>query len=331
VSLTNAMLAVIPVLEKLASACENIGFLQARFVPQDAAEMARQYQQQAQASLTFDGLDQDHHVQALTELYQQLDALQLDSEAELKRCHSALLGDVPQAGHYRSTGMGFYRDNRLVHMTAPANQAAKLLRQVLQSVAEPQHHPLLHAVNVLYDFEFIQPFGKANGVLARLWFKGLLSAWRPTLTGLPLEQRLLEVQGDYYATLRQAIADNDNSAFIAFVLNEISYCVETRLNETPYSDAQPGSEKSTAIFSQPGAQMGSDKASTRDKLLVLLEQQPQWSAARAAAVLGISSRAVEKHLSRLKRDGLLVREGSARAGRWVVTRRTTQQLSLPEY
>lgn len=45
---------------------------------------------------------------------------------------------------------------------------------------------------------------------------------------------------------------------------------------------------------------------------------PEASARELAEFLGLSSRAVEKQIAELKRQGRLRREGGARGGRWVV-------------
>ena len=331
-SLSQTTLAV-EVAEQLALTSEHIGVLKATRDRVEAS--ALQQQDQARASLRVDELDENQYLQPLIGLYQQIDSINLAAETELKRLHLLLMNHASRAGHYRSTGMGVYRDNRLVHMTAPANQASKLVRQLLQTIAHPRHHPLLHAANVLFDLEYIQPFARGNGVMARLWFKGILQRWRPFLASVPIESRLAEVQEEYYITLKQAIADNDNNKFIAFVLRQVGHCTDSYQEQIPNNAGEICSEKrSESAITTNDEQFlstGSEKISTREKILQLLEQQPGWSAARAAEVLGISSRAVEKHISRLKRDGLLSREGSARSGRWRVTYPTSQQLSLPEY
>ena len=45
-------------------------------------------------------------------------------------------------------------------------------------------------------------------------------------------------------------------------------------------------------------------------------------------VLNISSRAVEKHISKLKEQGVLIRKGSARGGYWRVATEMGEQLEL---
>lgn len=328
-SLSQAMLAVAEVAGRLAYTSEAVGVLKVKLEQTTPINSLRE--DFLRASLAIDSLDEPQVISTLVSLFDRVASLSTNDERALRQLHAQLLQPATDAGHYRSTGMGVYRQNRLVHMTAPANQISKMLRQRLHANSDVRHHPLLNAANTLFDLEFIQPFARANGVIARLWIKAILHQWHPFLLEIPFEQCVKNNQAQYYECLKQAIADNDNSRFIDFVLQLIGQAVEQLTEQLPNKEQGVSSEKNRSNTSELEGFIGSEKISTREKLLHLLEQQPDWSAARAAEVLGISSRAVEKHLSRLKRDGLLERQGSARAGRWIVTRPTSRQLSLPEY
>lgn len=57
-----------------------------------------------------------------------------------------------------------------------------------------------------------------------------------------------------------------------------------------------------------------------DSLLDLIQKQPSMSAAELADKLSLSSRTVERRLSALKNEGILVRRGNVRSGYWEVSR-----------
>ena len=61
---------------------------------------------------------------------------------------------------------------------------------------------------------------------------------------------------------------------------------------------------------------GSEKSS--EKILALLEARNTASAREIAELLGLTSRAVEKHIAALKNAGCLKRIGPAKGGRWEV-------------
>ena len=50
----------------------------------------------------------------------------------------------------------------------------------------------------------------------------------------------------------------------------------------------------------------------------MLKDDPQLSSSELAALLSIGRDTVKEYLGRLKRKGVLVREGAPRSGNWVV-------------
>ncbi len=60
----------------------------------------------------------------------------------------------------------------------------------------------------------------------------------------------------------------------------------------------------------------SEKSS--EKILRLLKENPEISAETIAGIIGLSSRAVEKHIMKLKEKGILKRVGPAKGGHWKV-------------
>lgn len=64
------------------------------------------------------------------------------------------------------------------------------------------------------------------------------------------------------------------------------------------------------------SQKSSEKSS--EKIISLLKAEPALAAREIAQRIGISSRAVEKQIAKLRRQGRLQRIGPARGGRWEV-------------
>ena len=63
---------------------------------------------------------------------------------------------------------------------------------------------------------------------------------------------------------------------------------------------------------------GEKKLKSREKILSILEEHPDYSARKLAEVIGITQKAVEKHLPKLKAEGLIKRDGPDKGGKWVV-------------
>ena len=57
---------------------------------------------------------------------------------------------------------------------------------------------------------------------------------------------------------------------------------------------------------------------TRDKIIALIAEDGKLSAAALAEKIGISAKAVEKQLAKLKAEGIIDRKGHAKGGEWVV-------------
>jgi len=70
------------------------------------------------------------------------------------------------------------------------------------------------------------------------------------------------------------------------------------------------------VLSQEGSEKGSEKSS--EKILKLLSASPQMTILQLANQLGISTRAVEKQIAKLRERGFLKRIGPAKGGYWKV-------------
>jgi len=70
------------------------------------------------------------------------------------------------------------------------------------------------------------------------------------------------------------------------------------------------------VLSQESSEKGSEKSS--EKILKLLSATPQMTIIQLANQLGISTRAVEKQIAKLRERGFLKRIGPAKGGYWKV-------------
>lgn len=60
------------------------------------------------------------------------------------------------------------------------------------------------------------------------------------------------------------------------------------------------------------------KIKSREKIIVLLSQDNSLSAAALAERIGITPKAVEKHIARMKAEGILKRIGPDKGGYWQI-------------
>ena len=76
------------------------------------------------------------------------------------------------------------------------------------------------------------------------------------------------------------------------------------------------SEKTTTKSREKSSEKGSEKSS--EKIIELLEKNPEITIAEIAEKVSKSTRAVEKQLANLKKQGKIEREGPDKGGKWKV-------------
>ena len=60
------------------------------------------------------------------------------------------------------------------------------------------------------------------------------------------------------------------------------------------------------------------KSKSREKILTLLRVHPEYSARKLDEEIGVTEKAIEKQLSKLKAEGRIRREGPDKGGSWIV-------------
>jgi DNA-binding transcriptional ArsR family regulator len=134
--------------------------------------------------------------------------------------------------------------------------------------------------------------------------------WHPLLARLPIEEVIRARQPGYYESLGQADQQGELEPFVSLLLAAI----EDALQEGIRSQGASG-----AAGSEMSSETGSEMPYPRElEVLELLSAHPKLSARALGERLGISQRAIEKHLSALQRQGRLRRLGSPRSGSWQV-------------
>lgn len=86
---------------------------------------------------------------------------------------------------------------------------------------------------------------------------------------------------------------------------------------TAITEALESYEARAKADARVGVNVGGN-VGVNDVVLALLRVEPTLSASAIADRLGKASRTIERHLADLKAAGRVRREGSAKAGRWVV-------------
>ena len=127
--------------------------------------------------------------------------------------------------------------------------------------------------------------------------------------GLVPAKVLKEDKGDYINALITTRDTDDFSHFLEFMTGGMTKTLSTEI-DTFLKSMNEGGE-----IIRIG---GEKKLKSRERILSILEEHPEYSARKLAEVIGITQKAVEKHLSKLKAEGLIRRDGPDKGGKWVV-------------
>ena len=131
----------------------------------------------------------------------------------------------------------------------------------------------------------------------------------------------------------EEVADRVNSTLEKYPVNEESsvekFGVNSKSSEKTFGDTQEsseimqkGSEKKFGDSKNKSKSIGK----TAQKIIDLVISDPSMSAEAMAYKIGISSRAVEKHISKLRSMGILSREGADHGGYWrIIVNPQTEQ------
>lgn len=155
-----------------------------------------------------------------------------------------------------------------------------------------------------YNLVMIHPWVDGNGRMARLLMNHIQFEF-----GLVPSKILKEDKAAYIEALNKSREAGNTEAFIDFMIQEtikvLSIEIESYLVST--------SEDFVLREYSPKPRLKS-----KDAILELLLAHPEYSSRKLSEAVGISAKGVEKYLAKLKKEGLIRREGPDKGGRWIV-------------
>ncbi len=252
---------------------------------------------------------------ATYELYPTLDAFK---EKDLLKAHGVMMQAlVDKPGRYRSGGVGVFGEKGIVHLAPPAERVPILMGDLFNWLKNSKDHLLIRSCVFHYEFEFIHPFIDGNGRTGRLWQSLILGKLHPLFEHLPVENMVYANQQAYYDSIGESSKQGQSGPFIDFMLAEIFKTLKARQGEPlPNVDGEFG----TKFGEEFGIKFGIKFGINEKRLLLMLHDNPSLTATDMADRLGISQRAVEKQIKKLKDMGVISRQGSRKNGLWVINK-----------
>ncbi len=250
---------------------------------------------------------------ATYELYPTLDAFK---EKDLLKAHGVMMQAlIDQPGRYRNGSVGVYGEKGIVHLAPPANRVPQLMSDLFKWLKTSTDHLLIRSCVFHYEFEFIHPFADGNGRTGRLWQSLILGKLHPLFEHLPVENMVYANQQAYYDAIGESSRQGQSGPFIDFMLAEIFKTLKAHQGEA----LRDVDDEFGAKFGEEfGIKFGIKFGINEKQLLLMLQENPSLTALDMANRMGISQRAVEKQVKKLKDIGAISRQGSRKNGLWVI-------------
>ena len=158
-----------------------------------------------------------------------------------------------------------------------------------------------------YHLVTIHPWADGNGRIARLLMNMLQIEF-----GLIPAKILKEDKEEYIKALATTREEDNLDIFRTFMYSMMQKNLTLEIENYISSVGEVHEDGVEYQIAKP------KKMKSRDKIVALLTDNNKLSAVALAERIGISTKAVEKHLSNLKADGIIKRIGPDKGGHWEV-------------
>ncbi len=219
--------------------------------------------------------------------YERLEKWAPSSRKSLLAAHAVLMDElVPDAGRFRTSGVGVFRGERLAHLAPPAHLVSHQVDELLRWLRRAEVPPLIAGCVVHYELLFIHPFLDGNGRLARLWQQVVHREHSPLLQFVPVESVIRERQREYYRALRRSDGEGDSTPFLEFSLRAVADALIAFGTEV-----RPGRETAGVRLEKAKAHFKRRWFSRRDYLHLHVKLSTATASRDLAA--GVASRALQ--------------------------------------
>ena len=227
--------------------------------------------------------------------------------------YKTILGDFSSAkGELRllnvTAGIG---GRSYMNYSKVPTKLAEFCKQLNANRKDANKKSITELYKISFDAHFnlvtIHPWADGNGRMARLVMNMLQFEFGliPTIIHKEYKEEYIKA---LVATREEENLDIFRAFMTKMMEENLSAEIETYLisiDETEDNTIKPSKENKK-------------NTTSREKIISLLREDGNLSAVAIGERIGITSKAVEKHLARLKADGIIQRIGPAKGGKWVV-------------
>jgi Fic family protein len=160
-------------------------------------------------------------------VYEGFDRIDVFSIDDLLKIHGIMMKDLlSNAGNFRQSSVGVYKEKEVVHVAPPHKNVSGLMADLFTYLKESDDSLLIKSCIFHYEFEFIHPFLDGNGRMGRLWQQLILAKQHPVFKMVCVEELLEKYQSEYYDALQKSDHAGSSEKFIEFMLSIILQSVE---------------------------------------------------------------------------------------------------------
>ena len=243
--------------------------------------------------------------------------------ADVCAIHRTLMGTDPIAGEIRSTqnwiGTRYSSPLSAHYVPPPPERVPHLLEDVVASINEAGHPPLVHAAMVHAQFEAIHPFADGNGRTGRALIQLMLRrSGLTTASALAVSLTLVHRRDGYIAALNRAHSLCDahgpqRSAALADWVVLLADAIHTAAGDTDHICGE------VAVIQQFWRDLLSSHSARSSAvtvgLLEVLSANPMLTVNRAAALVGANPRTAARAVQRLCDATIVTHTGTSKRNR----------------
>ena len=225
---------------------------------------------------------------------------------DIRAIHRGLMGNDPIAGEIRSVqnwiGAPYSTPLRAVFVSPPAHLVPELLEDLVESINEDGHPPLVHAAMVHAQFETIHPFADGNGRTGRALIQLMLRRAGLTASALPVSLTLVHSRHTYIDALNAGRSLDDvrspqRSTALAGWINLLADAVRSAAEATTLIATEVALIR--RYCEDLLASRTTRTSGTTDALLKMLTTHPMLTVNSAATLLGANPRSAARAIQRL--------------------------------
>lgn len=239
-------------------------------------------------------------VKNANELYENINNYNFKSEDDFFKAHSLMMKYFDEDnGYYRNHGEGVKRDGKIIYRAPESILVPSLMKSLFHFLnCSDRIHPLILASLFHYYFVYIHPFSDGNGRMARFWVSLILTKWNPKFEYIPIEEELYLNQEEYYNSIDKCHTNGNANVFICFMLK----CINNILDKT----------------TQETTQENYNLNENQRKIIQFMKENPFVTRNELASKLNITADGVKYNIAKLTSLGIIKREGSTKAGKWLI-------------